>query len=83
MSHAFLVCAIWILVFKLDRDVISGKPWMVLTLAWFLWLSAIALARRQDRIQWIMVIAIGSLLLAPTIPTLFTFVVWSIKGFAP
>jgi hypothetical protein len=83
LSHAFLVCAIWVLEFKFDRDVISGRPWMVLALAWFPWLTVFGLAQRVDRIQWIIVIAIGLALLTPTMPTLYTFVVWSIDGFAP
>ena len=83
LLHAFLVCGNWVLVFKFDRDAIPGKPWMVLALGWFLWFFAVALADQGSRVQWIIVIAIGVLLIAPTIPTLYTFVAWSVEGFAP
>ena len=83
LLHALLVFATWVLVFKFDRDVVPGKSWMVLALGWFLWLGTFALLRQEDRIQWVIVVAIGVLLIAPTIPTLYTFVVWSVGGFAP
>jgi hypothetical protein len=83
LLHALFICGNWVLVFKFDRDGIPGKPWTILALGWFLWLGAIALASQENRIQWIVVIAIGALLIAPTIPTLYTFIVWSVEGFAP
>jgi hypothetical protein len=83
LLHALLVCGIWVLVFKFDLDVMPGKLWMVIALAWLLWLGAVVLSRRENRMRWIIVIAIGVLLLAPTIPTLYTFIVWSVEGFAP
>jgi hypothetical protein len=83
LLHALLVCGNWVLVFKFDRDAIPGKPWMVLALGWFLWPCAVVFARQEKRVQWIIVITIGFLLIAPTIPTLYTFVAWSIEGFAP
>ena len=83
LLHALLICGNWVLVFKFDRDGISGKPWMVIALGWFLWPFAIALAHQGNRVQWTIVITIGVLLIAPTIPTLYTYVTWFVEGFAP
>jgi hypothetical protein len=83
LLHALLVCGNWVLVFKFDRDAIPGKPWMVLALGWLLWPLAIALARQGKRVQWTIVITIGALLIAPTFPTLYTYVTWFVEGFAP
>jgi hypothetical protein len=77
------VCSIWVLVFEFDLDVMPGKLWMALALAWTLWLGAALLSPPESRTRWMVAIAIGIIFLAPTIPTLYTFAVWSIEGFAP
>ncbi len=56
---------------------------MVLALAWFAWPFVFLVAHRENRMKWGVVVGIGALLLLPTIPTLYTFLVWSIEGFAP
>lgn len=83
LLHAILILGIWVLVFKFNLDVLPGKVWMGLAFAWPAWLVAAAMSKRENRMRWVFVIAIGVLLLSPTISTLYTFTVWSIEGFAP
>jgi len=83
LLHAALVCGIWILVFKFDRDVMPGKLWMVLAFAWTVWVVAAVRSPPEGRRRWMLAIAIGMLVLAPAMPTLYTYTVWSIEGFAP
>jgi hypothetical protein len=81
--HAIFVCGVWILTFKFDLDVMPGKLWMATALIWPFWVGAAIASRPEYRVRWAVAVAIGMLLLTPTIPTLYTFVVWSIEGFAP
>jgi len=83
LLHAILILGIWVLVFKFNLDVMPGKVWMGLALVWFVWLVVAVMSKRENRMRWVFVIAIGVLLLSPTISTLYTFTVWSIEGFAP
>ena len=83
MLHAALATGIWALMFIFDVDVIRGKTWMVLALAWIVWVVAPIVSSRATRTRWLVTVMAGSLLLAPTIPTLYTFIVWGIEGFAP
>lgn len=82
LLHAALICGIWVLTFRFDRDVMPGKLWMGLAVAWLVWFGAFGLVRREDRARWLGTLAFGLLLLAPTVPTLYTFIVWSIEGVA-
>ena len=81
--HALLVSSIWILVSEFDLDVTPGKLWMALALAWIVWLGAALASRPENRARRLVAIGIGVILLAPTVPTLCTYAVWSIGGFAP
>jgi hypothetical protein len=81
--HAVIVCADWVLTFQFNLDILPGKIWLVLALAWFAWPFVLLLARREDRTQWGVAVGVGMLVLVPTIPTLYTFLVWAIEGFAP
>src|SRR4030095_13986861 len=83
LLHALCASAIWFLLFKFDVSVMRGKAWMVLALAWFLWLLALIMSERDKRKRWMVIIAIGVVLLIPAIPTLYTYIVWTVDGFAP
>ena len=83
LVHALLVSGIWVLVFEFDLDVMPGKLWMALAFAWVVWLGAALVSRPENRTRWMVAIGIGAFFLAPTIPTLYTFAVWSIEGCAP
>jgi hypothetical protein len=48
-----------------------------------LWLVVVALSPSRNLRKWIAAVIASSLILAPTVPTLYTFVVWTIEGFAP
>ena len=83
LLHALLVTGVWIMVFKFDLDVMPGKLWMAFALLWILWLSALIFSQKEDRLRWIIGIAIGFLVLVPTISTLYTFIVCTVEGFSP
>ena len=83
LSHAILVTALWVLVFEFDVEIIPAKIWAMIALMWPLWLVVAAISRSRKPKQWIAAIIASSLVLAPSVPTLYTFVIWAIEGFAP
>ena len=83
LLHAVLVTTLWVLVFRFDVTIISGKIWAVIALAWPLWFLVLALASRRDLKNWGFAAIAGVLILSPIFPTLYAFVVWTIEGFAP
>ena len=83
LAHAAAITALWILVFMLDSKLLPGRVWMVLALTWLVWLVATVVAPLEVRRKWTLTVVIGVLIQVPAIPTLYTFLVWWIKGFAP
>ena len=83
LLHAAIASGIWVLMFMFDVDILSGKAWMVLTLVWVVWVGAPIISPKAIKMRWTLTIAAGLLLLAPTISTLYTFIIWGIWGFAP
>lgn len=83
LVHAALVTAFWIIVFRFDIDVMSGRLWMAVALIWPLWAIAAVLSPRATIRAWVGAGVVGLVVLLPVLPTLYTFVVWSIGGFAP
>jgi len=83
LLHALFASAIWFLVFTFDVNVMRGRVWMPIALTWLLWLLALVLSERERRKRWMVTIAIGVVLLIPAMPTLYTYVVWTVDGFAP
>jgi cell division protein FtsW (lipid II flippase) len=81
--HAIGITVSWVLVFKFDVEIVSAKIWAVMALVWLLWLFVVALSPSRNLKKWIAAVIASSLILAPTVPTLYTFVVWTIEGFAP
>jgi hypothetical protein len=81
--HACLVTVLWLLVFKFEVDVFSAKIWMVFALTWLLWPLCAFISPRVTWKKWIATAVVGIVVLAPTIPTLYTFIVWTAEGFAP
>ena len=81
--HAIGITVSWVLVFKFDVEIVSAKIWAVIALMWLLWLVVVALSPSRNLRKWIAAVIASSLILAPTVPTLYTFVVWTIEGFAP
>jgi hypothetical protein len=83
LLHAILATLLWVLVFKFGVEMISGKLWAGMTTVWLLWLLFIAFSPRKHLKMWILAVVASSLILAPTYSTLYTFLVWTIEGFAP
>ena len=83
LAHAAVITAIWILVFKFDVEVVPSRVWMGVALIWPLWAIAAALSPRMMVKAWVATGALGLVVLMPAIPTLYTFIAWSIGGFAP
>jgi hypothetical protein len=52
-------------------------------LTWLLWPVCAFISPRETWKKWIAAAVVGILVLAPTIPTLYTFIVWTAEGFAP
>lgn len=71
------------MTFKFDRDVMPGKLWMAAALVWPIWLAFAIAAKPETRRHWIITVTAGIVLLIPTVPTIYTFVMWSVEGFAP
>jgi hypothetical protein len=83
LLHAGLVTALWILVFEFEVEILSGNIWMVFAVTWLSWpLCTFASPRALWKKRAITGL-VGMLILAPTIPTLYTFLVWAVEGFAP
>ena len=83
LGHALVVTLLWILMFKFDIELIPGKIWMGLGLAWPLWVFAALLVPRGTIKTLAVALVLGIVVLIPSIPTLYTFVDWTISGFAP
>jgi hypothetical protein len=82
LTHAGLITALWVLAFKFDIEVLPGKVWMVFAMSWLLWLVFLLVSPLQLLKTRVIAGLVGVLILAPTIPTLYTFIVWRIGGFA-
>jgi hypothetical protein len=83
LIHAGLITVLWLLVFKFEVEVLPGKIWMVVAMTWLLWLVSSLLSPRDALKRRAIAGLVGILILAPTIPTLYTFIVWTVQGFAP
>ena len=82
LLHAGLVTALWLLVFKFEVEVLSGKIWMTLAMTWLLWVVCALVSPPEMLKKRAIAGFVGILILAPTIPTVFTFIVWTVEGFA-
>ncbi len=81
--HALVVTGIWVLVFQFDIDVLSAKIWLVVAVLWSLWMTQVLVPFRGNRADWLKTVALGLVLIAPTLRTQYTFIVWAVEGFAP
>jgi hypothetical protein len=82
LVHALLASALWALSVPLDIEV-PVRIWVFCAAAWPLWLGFAVFSPKEERVAWIRTIAVGLVILLPTTPTLYRFLVWSIGGFAP
>jgi hypothetical protein len=83
LAHASIVTALWLLFFKFEIEVLSGKIWMTLALTWLLWPVYASISQPEMLKKRAIAGFVGILILAPTVPTVFTFIAWTIEGFAP
>jgi hypothetical protein len=83
IAHAIGITVSWVLVFKFDVELVSAKIWAMIAMMWPLWLVVVTLSPSRNLKKWMAAVIASGLILAPTVPTLYTFVVWTIEGFAP
>lgn len=83
LTHALVATFLWHLRIMLDNDVLPARVWTAVTLLSLPWLLAPALARSGTRLNWLWTIIAGLVILSPTYSTLYSFLAWTIEGFAP
>ena len=83
VAHALLGLATWFVTFHVQTPLIQARHWLILVWLWLLWLPVLALHPGRTLRGVLVPLGIGLLVLAPCVPTLFTFTTWSIRGFAP
>lgn len=82
-GHAMLITVLWILDFKFNVSILTGKIWLGLALTWFLWIPGAAFCGLRNLKNWVFTDIAALLILLPTYSTIYTFTVWAIWGFAP
>jgi uncharacterized membrane protein YGL010W len=83
VAHAALVLLLWLAVFYAEIDVLSGRAWLALVWLWLLWPLALAFHPRRSLKRFVVPTIVGVAVLAPCIPTAYTFTSWAVFGFAP
>ena len=83
IAHALVVTGLWYAIVMLDKDIVKVKTWTSLACLWPIWIVSIAFPDKAQRLRWFATLVAGLLLLSPTFSTLYSFVVWSSRGFAP
>ena len=81
--HALVVTGIWYVMFMLDKDIVKVSTWIAVAVLWLGWIFSIALPGKTRRLRWFAVLSVCAVILSPTFSTLYSFVVWSVGGFAP
>ena len=86
LAHAGIVSLIWVWAFSYGHDEImalvgGAKGWMSLGAAWLAWPLILLVAPVEWRFRWYAALVVGVLILAVAIPTLYTYLVWTIGGF--
>jgi hypothetical protein len=82
--HASLVTGWWWASIYADIDIpiVNGRIWFVAAWAWLAW-PIYVLARAKATRFTVAALVFGAVVIAPAVPTIYTFTVWSIGGFAP
>ena len=82
--HALLVSAWWWASIYADIDIpiVNGRVWFVGAWAWIIW-PIYVLARAKVTRLTVAALIFGAAVIAPAVPTVYAFTVWSIGGFAP
>ena len=83
MLHAVLVLALWAQTIIADRPLIPGKAWLALAWLWLVWPALLAAYSPRNLRNVVVPILVGALIIVPCIPTVYTFTIWAIGGFAP
>ena len=81
--HAGLVTADWWAALYADIVVVPSRIWLIVAWNWLIWPFGLVVARKQASRLTVGAVAIGGLLLVPSVPIIYTFTVWSIGGFSP
>ena len=76
MAHALVVLVTWL------GGWVSAGVWLFLSWAWLLWPLALFLHPGRSARRILLPLIGGIALLAPCVPTIVAFTVWSIRGFA-
>ena len=82
--HAILVTAWWWAAIYADIDipVVNGRVWFAAAWAWLVWPVYMFARAKVTRLTAVALI-FGVAVIAPAMPTIYAFTVWSIGGFAP
>ena len=85
LVHALLVLSWWYAAIWADIDIpfVSGRMWLAVAWAWLCWPIYVLMRRRHLPRLTFGAVAAGAAVLAPAIPTIYTFSAWAIGGFAP
>jgi hypothetical protein len=83
LVHAVVVTAWWWAAIYADAAIFSSRVWLVVAWSWLVWPGVLIVARTQASRLTVGSIAVGALVIVPSVPTIYTFTAWSIGGFAP
>jgi hypothetical protein len=83
IAHAAMVLVDWWGVHYAHFSIFFGRTWLVLAWLWLAWPLILGLHPVRSVSLALVPSAIGGLLLAPCVPTIFALTIWSVRGFAP
>jgi len=67
----------------LDKDIVKVRTWVALGILWLVWIFSVSFPGKARRLRWLAVLALGMVILFPTLSTFYSFAAWGIGGFAP
>jgi hypothetical protein len=82
LAHAAIVTGLWVASMYRDVRVVSGPVWALIAWAWLVWPLLLAVSRANSSRLTLGAVAMGALIIAPTVPEIYAFTAWSVRGFA-
>src|SRR5215831_7688362 len=76
--HAALVVLLWAGALYFDISVLPGRAWLALSWLWPIWPIVLMLHRHRTPTRVLVPTLIGVALLAPCLPTIWSFTMWSL-----
>jgi hypothetical protein len=77
-----VILLLWVGSFHFDRSLVPGRAWFVFAVLWLIWPVALSLRPTRSLFRVLVPSALGLAMIAPYVPTLWSFAMWSIGGFA-